>query len=181
MPAYRVRTNLIGVAGSPWMSNHYFDAATVGSANDAKGLVYNFWNAVDSYMANNVTWNIDQNVALFANPETLTGWEVVTAGTGQGLLSDAMLPIATQALVRWSTSAVYNNRRVRGRTFIPGLTVAANADGSLTTPTATAIATAADTMQDGGLVIPSRVQNAFIDVTGASVWSSFAVLRSRRD
>lgn len=181
MPAWRIRTVFTGVPGTPWMSNMFFDTGTAGDASTAAGAVYDFWNAVDAYIDANVSWSVDNDVPLFTNPDTLAGWETVVGGSGAGLSSAEMLPRASQVLVQWSTAAVFNNRRVRGRTFVPGLGEGANFDGSVLPALITAVDAAATDLAAAGLVIASRAMNSFVPVTSAAVWDQFAVLRSRRD
>lgn len=181
MPAYRIRTVFAGVPGAPYMSNFFFDTGSVGDATAAANATYTFWNTVDAYMATSCSWSIDNDVPLFTNPETIAGWESVVGGSGAGAQSDEMMPQSNQILVQWSTGVVFNNRRIRGRTFIPALTQQANFAGAVLPTTATAIETAATALAAEGLVIASRVANTFNAVTAADVWSQFAVLRSRRD
>lgn len=163
------------------MSNFYFDTGTVGDASAASAATYDFWSAVDARMANNVSWEVEDDVPLFTNPETIAGWETTPGGTGAGALSDEMLPIASQGLISWSTGVVFNNRRVRGRTFIPGLTQDANEDGRLGIATITALNPALAPLVGSGLVIASRRSGTFVPVVSGSIWGQFAVLRSRRD
>lgn len=181
MPAYRIRTVFTGVPGSPYMSNFFFDAGEVGDATAAANATYDFWNAVDGYMTTACTWVIDNDVPLFTNPETIAGWESVVGGTGTGQKSDEQMPRSNQILVQWSTGVVFNNRRIRGRTFIPALTQDANFNGAVLPATAAAIDTAATALVGQGLTIASRAANTFNLVTSADVWGQFAVLRSRRD
>lgn len=181
MPAYRIRTVFTGVPGTPYISNFYFDAGTVGDASAAAAATYDFWNAVDANMTSACTWLVDNDVPLFTNPETIAGWETVSGGTGTGLKSDEQMPRANQLLVQWSTGVVFNNRRVRGRTFIPALTQDANFNGAVLPAVQATTDAAATALIGAGLVVASRASNAFHSVNGADVWGQFAVLRSRRD
>lgn len=181
MPAYRIRTVFTGVPGSPYLSNFYFDTGTVGDASAAAAAVYDFWNAVDSNMVNTMAWNIEDDVALFTNPETIAGWETVAGGNGAGLVSGDSLPWSTQLLIQWSTAVVFNNRRIRGRTFVPGFVESQNSAGVPVLSLRDAVEDAADAMVGSGLVVASRASNTFVPITGAAVWSQWAVLRSRRD
>lgn len=181
MPAYRIRTVFTGVPGSPYLNNFYFDSGTVGDASAAASAVYDFWNAVDTNMVNTIAWNIEDDVPLFQNPETITGWETVAGGSGAGLASGDSLPWSTQLLVQWSTGVVFNNRRIRGRTFVPGFHENQNSAGVPIISLRDAVEAAADAMVGSGLSIASRASNSFVPVTSAQVWSQWAVLRSRRD
>lgn len=181
MPAYRIRTVFTGVPGAPYMSNFYFDAGVVGDASSAANATYTFWNAVDAYMTTACSWTIDNDVPLFTNPDTIAGWETVIGGSGAGSQSDEAMPQSNQILVQWSTGVVFNNRRIRGRTFVPALTQQSNFAGAVLPTVATAIETAATALVGEGLTIASRAANTFNQVTAADVWTQFAVLRSRRD
>lgn len=181
MPAYRIRTVFTGVQGSPYLNNFFFDSATVGDASAAASAVYDFWNAVDQNMINTIAWQIDSQVPLFQNPETITGWETATVGNGAGIVSGEPLPWSTQLLVQWGTNTVFNNRRVRGRTFVPGFVESQSTGGVPVISLRNAVDTAAEAMIGSGLVIASRASNTFVPVSSASVWSQWAVLRSRRD
>lgn len=182
MPAHRVRTEFTGIQGSPWLSTMYF--GTVGSAADAVAAVGTFWTAVQGLMNNSVNWATLPEVEEIGVDGTLIGIESTTPETGSGGSATDVLPPMTQALVRWRTGAVFGNRELRGRTFIPGLTESAAVDGNLDPTDAATIQTAAAALIadiDSALVIWSREHAQQILVATASVWSQFASLRSRRD
>lgn len=109
-----------------------------------------------------------------------------------GTVAEEFLPDATQALIRLATPGIVDGTRVRGRIFVPGLTVASAEDGNLLAADQAVIAAAAGGLligasplyvwsrplkaQDGSILRPGSTHLA----TGASAWSEFAVLRRRR-
>lgn len=119
------------------------------------------------------------------NPATgaVTGVTSITSINRTGSNNTAPVPQAAQALVRWRTGVYVSGREIRGRTFIPGLALAtSSASGELASATAAAITTAAQQLlEDSGIGIWSPTRGQIALVTSASVWSEFAVMRSRRD
>lgn len=182
MPARRIRTVFNGVPGTPWYSNMFFDTDVAVSAQDAMDAVVAFWNTVDASMVSTVSWFTESEVPLFTNPGTIAGWETATSGSGNGVKTAGLaLPWQTQALVRWQTGAVFNNRRVLGHTYIPGLSEDDNAGGLPTATLLNTVDAAAEAVVEAGLVIGSRVANVFYPTTGSQLSSQWSVLRSRRD
>lgn len=181
---YRVRVEFSGMQGAPWLATHVFQEGA-GSAAQAVAAVGTFWGAVDATMDNEVNWTTLTDVESFdAATGNVTAVTSVTAVTGSGALALEALPLASQGLVRWRTGVYVSGREIRGRTFIPGLADSANDNGNLAASVATTIGNAANALiadANSQLEIWSRVNGATADVTSASVWSSFAVLRSRRD
>jgi len=142
----RVQTLWTGVAGSPYYTNLY--ALGPGSTNNGLDLA-NAWRTFLNTMAptlrTGMLATIDPEVLEFDETNgNVTGSGITTAGpvsfTGAG---DA-LPPANQLLIRWATDGIVHNRRVRGRTFLPGALEAHNdAQGNvlpaLGTPTLSAL------------------------------------------
>jgi hypothetical protein len=132
---YRVRTVITpGSGAAPMLATHYWtdnSLAPAVAALEMTARVRAFWN----YMAGQVnagnTFQVDGQVDTF-DPATgsLTGSVGVTTpavvnGTGSG----DELPRQTQLLIRYNTGAIVNGRRLKGRTFVPLLTEAANSLG----------------------------------------------------
>jgi hypothetical protein len=196
----RVRTVFTGPAGTPWLSTMYFSSGGLQSDADAAVVsVGAFWNAVDAGMSSTVSWSTEPDVADIdlATGELETSWST-TPQTGSGASAGDMLPTLAQALVRWRTPGVVNGRRVRGRTFVPGVTEAFAAAGRpiaayLTTLNTAAAALIADA--NSQFVIWSRPFESDPDdpddpptragtqhvVSSGTAWSEFASMRSRRD
>lgn len=182
MPAFRVQVEFVGLGGSPYLATHYIDQGLAVDEVVAVSAVGNFWGAVDGVMANDLTWTTLPEVPLFSTPDTITSIQSVPTVGGAGAVSNPPLARSTQGLVRWLTNSFAGNRRVQGKTYVPGLTTSAlNDTGGLVAPVRSTLQTAAEGLADDGLVVASRVANTFNAAVGASVWGEFAVLRSRRD
>lgn len=187
---FRVRTTFEGIQGSPWLNTLYFDDAA-GTAQQAATAAGTFWGAVDALMDSECVWSTEAEVAVI-NPLNgdLLSVEATTPVTGAGSLVQEALPIATQGLVRWRTGVVTNGREVRGRTFIPALCDASNDNGSVIAATVTAVNLACTNLlasASAELHIWHR-PNELTGAAGSSepvitgtMWTNFAVLRSRRD
>lgn len=180
----RYRTVFSGVAGAPWYSNMFFEGGT--PEGEAYGEdVQNFWTGVASQMITAVTWEIEPTYTVFeASTGLITdvgGW---AGDAGAGLVSGEGLPYAVQAIVNWHTSVYVAGRELRGRTFIPGLTVTANDQGTLLESAQADIQTAASGLisgSSGAMTIFSRTHLVEHIVETAQVPLKLGVLRSRRD
>lgn len=182
---YRVRTVFTGPTGSPWVNTLFFDEPA-GTAQGAANAAAIFWQAVDAVMHTSVSWSTEGDVVL-VNEDTGLATGVVSTETssGAGSTGTDLLPPATQGLIRLLTGVFNDGRQIRGRIFVPGLTETANtAGGIMDGTTATTIRTAAEALVDdanSALLVWSRSGLQAHPVTGASLWSQFAILRSRRD
>lgn len=181
---YRVQTVFTGVAGSPYYSTFHFSAG-FGSASAAVAAAGGFWGVVDASLYNELTWDIPGEVEVI-NDETgnIIAVENATPQNGTGALSAQPLPPATQGLLRWRTGSFVGGREIRGKTFVPGLTISAAADGQPTPTIITALENAATALvgsPSAQLVVYSRTNGTSAPVTASSAWGQFAVLRSRRD
>ena len=185
MPLYRIRTNITGVSGTPWLGTLYFDSAG-GTAAQAAAAVELFWNSVKSVMSSTLTIQND-GVAATVNEATgdVTAALAYTATALTGGAAGVMVPRAAQALVRWQTGVYFAGRERRGRTFIPGLTTAAvQAPGQVSATVRGTIDTAAATLvasANANLVVWSRSAGAFSPALSGLTWVEFATMRSRRD
>jgi hypothetical protein len=181
----RVRTVFTGVPGSPWLSTMYWaDLETQDGANLAVARVGQFWTALGGQMKTTVRWDTEAEVDQLSVTGTLQGTYVTAPVGGNGLAADTLLPIATQALVRWSTSLVVAGRRLRGRTFLPGWTEAHSLNGVLEVAAKNTTQNAANTLiahSAPSMVVWSPTHGTLANIDAASVWEQFAVLRSRRD
>jgi hypothetical protein len=187
---YRVRTVFEGFQGTPWLSTLFFDE-NGGTAQQAANAAGAFWGAADALMDNEVNWRTEPDVAEI---DAITGQlESVSSTTpviGSGALTTLMLPVATQALVRWRTGIIVGDRELRGRTFVPGLGTASNDNGVLLAASQTTLQTAAAALiadANSVLVIwhrptsPGASDGQAASVLTANVWGQFATMRSRRD
>lgn len=185
--AYRVDTEIRGAGGAPMLSRLNFDSPSgTGSAAEAQSAanaVADFWIACAQWLSEALTWQVLTDVTQF---EPSTGQTTATYPVGgqYGVFSAQANPLAwaTQGLIRWSTGIYVAGRAVRGRTFVPGLTVSASADGTFGGAAKAAIEDAAQGLVDDAdstLAVVSK--GSIYAVTASSVWDQFAVLTSRRD
>lgn len=183
----RVRTVFGGVQGTPWYSNLYFRGTEDTDAIEAHAAVDDFWTALATVICTPVTWTIEGEVAVL---DTVTGQPVAThqvpPETGAGSASGvARVPTALQILVRLGTGVFLNGRRVRGRIFIPGSGEGNWENGLLTPSTVTAVNSAVGLLLNNTptneFVVWSRRNGQMHNVISREVWTSGAVLRSRRD
>lgn len=135
------------------------------------------------------TWSIatSGNVLDEATGTLVGDWAEPTAQTGAGLASGQPVSNAAQALLQWRTGVVVNGRRLRGRTFIPGIAQQALDGGQLSAATQADMAAAAQAFAvdpDVSLVVWHRPSDSGPGeahaVTTGSVWNELAVMRKRR-
>jgi len=181
---YRVKTEFTGLAGSPYLSQMYFQSA-LGSAQGAVDDVGAFWGAIDAFCNSDLIWNTLADVELVESTTgQLVGVTQTTPANGSGGVATEVLPFATQGLIRWRTGVYVGGRELRGKTFIPGLTEASAAQGQMASATQNALDGAASALLSGSnsaLCIFSRKHLTEALVATGSAWNQFAVLRSRRD
>lgn len=95
-------------------------------------------------------------------------------------------------LIRWRTGVYSDGREIRGRTFVAGLGDVSDPEGNVVAGAVTIMQNAADALLAvGDLGVWRRPRpdtsplgprpGQFALVTGRSVWSEFALLRTRRD
>lgn len=183
MSAYRVNTVITGLGGSPYFSTHWLDKVTVGTASDAAQAVGSFWDALTNAMVDDVAWQVENTVVEYSTPDTpITAHTVSTPPAGAGSGIEDALPLAAQGMIRWQTGAYHNNRRVQGRTFVPGPPEGSNTpQGTVSVGYQGGVENAAAILVSAGIVVASRAANQFFPVGAAQVWDQWAVLRSRRD
>jgi hypothetical protein len=186
----RVKTIFSYTTGAPWVCTlNFADTANQTQANNVNTAVGAFWGAVDTHINSGVTWTTDaavQDINVLTGQ--IQGLFPVTPVTGTGAVATEILPVVNQGLVSWRTGQFGNGRESRGRTFIPGLTEAAATLGVVTAAVKTNTDTAAAALiadANSLLAIYQRpkpgVSGALFDVNAGTMWTKFAVLRSRRD
>jgi hypothetical protein len=184
----RVVVIFTGVAGSPWYATHFLRADT-GSAASGVTAVGAFWESIDNHISNLISYSTQPEVAtLDENTGETLAIDLTTPVTSVGEGSATILPPVLQGLITWDTGVFRNGRRVRGRTFVPGLTInAVSSPGVLTTSVRTAIDSAAETLVTAaGPCVWHRPTSAGGDgvatiANGATVDDTFAYLSTRRD
>lgn len=181
---YRIRTAFTGalVTGGG-VNNLYFQEAA-GEGVDAQSAVADFWSDMAEDISVYVEWTVEPSIAVIdvatgAIVDEIQGTTHLSGGTQTG----DPLPPVIQGLAQWRSDLFVAGRRLRGRTFLPGM-VESNSSGS---PTAAlqgrveermaTLAGAADTQ----LHVWSKTHGVSSLVTGWTMWGKFAELRSRRD
>jgi hypothetical protein len=184
----RTKVEITGVQGSPYLSVMHWDGTDQTDANGAIAAVAAFWTELEPQMSNDANWTTLEDVEVI-NTATgeLTGVLSVNDINGAGTETTDRLSPATQALVRWRTGTIVNGRELRGRTFVPALTEAGLLDGQPSAGLASAVGSAVNEILGGAtpLAIWHRPNDESVgslaQVQTGSLWSLFAVLRSRRD
>lgn len=181
---YRVQLVSQGVAGSPYYTTFHFLGAS-GSPAQAAADAAGFWGAVDAYMDSSLIWDLDTAVeTIESTTGNIVGVTDVPPASGTGGTTGDVLPPATQALVRWRTGQFVGGREIRGKTFLPAIGEINSVEGQPASAMTTGIENAALALfssPNSQLVVYSRKNGQAAPVTAASLWSEFAVLRSRRD
>lgn len=166
-----------------------------GSVADATDILARFravWELLDHLIDPAVRFDYEATcIAVEATTGVLTGAftgtdPTTTIGTGTG----DPLPRQTQGLIQWGTDTVIGGRRVKGRTYVPGLLEGSNSSTGLPALTTVSdMVTAAATVLAAGATASEPVvwhrpgpggagSHALITSAGAS--TKWAVLRSRR-
>lgn len=182
---YRCTTTVTGVAGSPYYMTGYF-LESAGTAEAASDAWFAFCTAGGStFKPLGSTWRKDSEVPIInSTNDSLVGSVPVTPEDLVGSNTDAILPPATQLLVRWRTASFIAGRRITGRTFYPLRFESENTP--LGVPDQTTIngigGNAQDLIDDeaSSFGIYSRKNGTFVSATTASVATAWSVLRSRR-
>lgn len=200
MSLVRVQTVWSGIAGAPYYTNLYaIGPAATNNGNDLATAWRVFLNSLSLQLCTGLIATIDPELLEFNETDG------VVTGTGTTLQSPVaftgggeQLPHSNQALVQWTTNGLVHNRRVRGRTFIPGVMETQNSPtGTPATQIGTPLQTAIDTMlssmsgrmriwsrpvtaEQATPTVPARPGSAWAITTG-KVAPYWAILRSRRD
>lgn len=202
MSLVRVQTVWTGVAGAPYYTNLYvIGPNSTGNGEALHAAWAAFLTSIAGQLASPMVATVDPELLEFdeTTGNVTSAGSSITSTINFGNLAE-QLPHATQALIQWTTGGLVHNRRVKGRTFIPGVTETHNSPlglplPAIDNPLETAVATFLSTMS-GRLRIwsrpfvqsdpakaaanPSRPGSAHAVTTG-SVAPYWAILRSRRD
>ena len=180
----RVEVVWTGALGLPGLSVFYTD-----EADDVTTNLQTFFTAVRPSFKSDITWTCASSGDIIdAESGTLvSGWSGGTAFSVQANSSDGAWAAGTGAFIRWGTNTVINGRRLRGRTFMTGVTTSSyDNQGTISSGTLTTIGNAATTLAaTGKLVIwhrphPGFTDGSFGEVTSATVPDQVTSLRSRR-
>jgi hypothetical protein len=193
---YRVRSVISGAVGLPGLATHYYRSTTVGGVlADAQAVANRVragWSAGTGIFQNVITVQVQPQVDVLDDTTgKITGGQTVTApavvtGTGVGGFG----PTPAAGLIRWETNTIVRGRRLRGRTFLSPLGAnmfsgSVMAPGFLTAAAAIAVGMEGTLPANPPMVVWSRPTAAAVgtsaDVTGHTIPTLIAVLRSRRD
>lgn len=182
---WRVRTLMTGGSGAAQVNTMFFDASGGLTAQDAATAASDFWFAIRSNISSQYQMTGDTNVEEI---DTITGQAIgataVSVPSFFGTDSGDPLPWATQGLCQLNSGIFINGRQQKGRIFVPGATEPANALGVPVTGYRTALLGALAPLISGitfKLMVYSRKNHVASQVTGANVWTKWALLKSRRD
>lgn len=186
MALIRVRTVWSGVAGAPWYTNSHFEGTGDSAhATQAVQALDAFFDLLVASFHAPVTWVIEGNVSLIdIATGDLIGVRTVTPAGGSATGAGDGLPPTSQLLVQMHTSFYLGGRELRGRMFLPAQTEANNTATGVPAPAyCDGVKTGAQTLADNAAnwAVYSRKKHAVATVSTCTVWSQWAVLRSRRD
>lgn len=179
----------IAVTGYPTggglITQHWAAGDDAAGVTAVRSALSTYLNAVKTEIAAGIVYTLEPEVDIVEDSTgQVTGSLSATALSVTGTNGGAPLPHANQFLVRWRTGDFFNGRELRGRTFLPGPTVNGQLSGVPTAATIAAHNAAASALVADGtalLHIYSRHNLTSRRVTSGSLWTKFAVLRSRRD
>lgn len=194
-----IRTDALltsSLSSDPWLASMWWlPGTTGGSTADATDCLDRFrdmWVLLAAKVATGVSIaNQGTVIAVEATTGALTGAFSGVAGAAVSSSGgSAPLPAQTQGMIRWATAGVVNNRRVRGRTFVPlpdegDNDTSGKPGSSYTSQLALGVAAllTAGTTASEPVVWHRPVNNAGGSqhfITGGGARTTWAVLRSRR-
>ena len=197
MSLVRVQTVWTGVGGSPYYTNLYcVGPLGTNNGNDMADHWRTFLASLSGTLRSGLLAQIDPELLEFDETTGIvTGagstiqTQVIFSGTGDAL------PPSNQLLVRWVTNGIVHNRRVRGRTFLPGGLEAHNGatgvpNSIVGTPVQSGLTAFLTSMNqrlriwaqpfEGTPENPARPGSAH-EVESFTIAPYWAILRSRRD
>jgi hypothetical protein len=185
---YRIQTELTGLPGGSGLSTFHF-LASAGSGQDAQDAVDDFWASIASHILLGITAKpLNECVTFEDTTGTVLSVTPVSGIGNNGSQTGEALPYATAGLIRWRTNTVVAGRRLQGRTFLPNPGETNSGAGGVPVAGYTAELAAAGAALIGSAlstpVVWSRPTESRVgshgEITAASPWGQFAVLRSRR-
>ena len=200
MSLVRVQTLWTGITGAPYYTNLYaIGPLATNNGNDLANAWRVFLNSLSAVLGAGMVAQIDPELLEF---DETTGNVTGAGNTIQTPVNFSQagdkLPPSQQLLIRWTTNGIVHNRRVRGRTFLPGaLEVHNSATGTPAALIGTPVQSGLDallTTMSGRMRIwsqpfvadpanpsnPTRPGSAH-PIQSVALAPFWAVLRSRRD
>lgn len=174
--------------GTGYTVLHAQDVLSTGGATDFATNVRALFNALASLIPDEVQVNFDSEVINLNTSGTLTGVFPVTPPLEVDGTSTGTYNRAAGFRIDWNTDQIVAGHRLTGRSyFVPATSGVFDNEGQITGTSLTTIQNAANayisamTADSVDAVVWSRTHAVVHDVTTASVPSSGAILRSRRD
>lgn len=172
--------------GGPFHTYFHFFGDSNTDASNAAAAVANLLEDLAPSISSSVSAQLQDDWIVFDETDgTQTGVHTISGGSPEpGTDSSTLAPVATQGLVRLRTNTFAGGREVRGRVFIPGVTEASTDGGRPTSAYRNAVDAAFASLRlDPGCqyAVWSKTHGLLIEVGSETVWSEWAVLRSRRD
>lgn len=179
---YRITTEWTGPPGTPWYSTHVAVKNFSADAGDYGALVVAFWEVLDGQMFNAIDGRVLETVDVFESDTGATvGVESWDGADISPSSADNPLPYATQGLLQLRTGVYVGGREIRGRMFLPGFTEDNNTTGVPNSALMGVMSSAGALLENQGFYVYSPTQNVCEQITSATPWNKWAVLRSRRD
>lgn len=153
-----------------------------------RAALRSFFDGLKTYMGSINTYFVESTGRVL---DDFTGgligtWSDATLPTVTGTNGGAVVPDASQVLVRWTTGVVVGGRFVQGRSFIPGLAVTNLSGGNLLAATGVAFDAQANAMIATALGFGvwhrpvGGTGGQHVLASSATTWNELAVLRRRR-
>lgn len=192
----RAKANITGLEGGSAVMSLYAQTALAGddavAAQLASSRLHDALDTFKARLANSVSYVADTVVQKI---DPVTGTLLAEYGvdpwTVTGTVSEPQLPGASQACIGWATGVAVNGRMLKGRTFVAGISRFSLAgDGGILAETQTLLNAMAAAWNDPGttdLVAGvwhrpvAGAGGSFHGISGWTIPTKYAVLRSRRD
>lgn len=180
----RVQTIGTGVAGAPFYTNLYFEGG-IWSPTAMRDRVADAWDQLTNYLNNGATFTVQGLIPEYdvATGQTVGQEVVANALPVSGASTEPGMAYHTQGLVQWRTGVFVLGRELRGRSYIPALTEAANSDGAPVGGFTSALNDFVDALTTSAqpqISVYSRTHGDARTVTGGAPWNQFAYMASRR-
>lgn len=184
----RTTTRWDGLPGTPYFTVLHFGGTTEEHAEASHAATAAIFNAINTQRAQAMTGQVLTEVEVIdpATGNVTTTYTVPPVALQTGV-TGARQPTVIQGLVQLRTGVYDAGRELRGRIFLPGMIDSTDNDGKPSTTFQTGIAQGFnDMIQDTAalgtpLGVYSPTKGTFAPASQASVWSEWAVLRSRRE
>lgn len=176
------------VNSSGGVSVMYFDSATA-TVEAQRIALAGFLAGLGDALGPATSGRIQQSGRVVsAETGTLVGfWDDPQARNFNGSGDQPTLSNATQLVVQWLTPDVVSGRRIRGRTFLPGVSSQTISDGEVRSAFVDQITTGANNFVSSGVGFGiwhrpnGGAPGSHHLATSASLWSEFGVQTGRRD